>query len=247
MRIFSVVRNAMTIFSKSCRYRFKRWFRRMVESIGVELWTHPGLAGLDRKVLPYLPARNGFFIEVGAHNGYAQSNTYYLERFRNWRGILVEPVPEQFRECVRERRRSRVVQCALVPMDYASDQIRIFSGSLVSNVEGVWGQAEQQKRIEYARHAEKEVSGEWIVVPARTLTSILEECSVESIDFFSLDVEGFELEVLQGLDFSRWRPEYILIEANHREEIIHFMEAVDYKIVDEFNTCDILFKTALPR
>ena len=56
-------------------------------------WT--GLNGLqDKKVLKYLPTAPGFFIEAGANDGLKQSNTFYLESRRGWRGLLVEPIPE---------------------------------------------------------------------------------------------------------------------------------------------------------
>jgi hypothetical protein len=50
-------------------------------------------------------------------------------------------------------------------------------------------------------------------VPARTLTSILEEVRPGRIDLLSLDVEGYEVEVLRGLDLARFRPRYILVET----------------------------------
>lgn len=50
------------------------------------------LNGLDEKLAPYLNFKGGIFIEAGANNGIRQSNTYYLEAVRGWKGILVEPV-----------------------------------------------------------------------------------------------------------------------------------------------------------
>ncbi|MCJ8281793.1 MAG: FkbM family methyltransferase [Rivularia sp. ALOHA_DT_140] len=52
-----------------------------------------------------------------------------------------------------------------------------------------------------------------VKVRARTLTSILDEANVKKIDFFSLDVEGFELNALKGLDFNKYQPEFMLIEC----------------------------------
>src|SRR5260370_10835164 len=37
--------------------------------------------------------REGFFVEFGATNGIANSNTWLLEKTYNWRGILAEPNP----------------------------------------------------------------------------------------------------------------------------------------------------------
>ena len=45
-----------------------------------------------------------------------------------------------------------------------------------------------------------------------TLNDILESQNVTKIDFFSLDVEGYELEVLKGLDLKRFTPKVILVE-----------------------------------
>lgn len=50
-------------------------------------------------------------------------------------------------------------------------------------------------------------------VPVRTLADICEEHVERTIDFLSVDVEGHELEVLRGADWSRWRPRVVLVEA----------------------------------
>ena len=39
--------------------------------------------------------RGGTFIDVGAYDGVNGSNTLFLEKWRNWSGVLVEPVEEQ--------------------------------------------------------------------------------------------------------------------------------------------------------
>ena len=47
----------------------------------------------------HLTRRGGVFVEAGANDGYAQSNTYYFERMRGWSGVLIEPVPELAHHC----------------------------------------------------------------------------------------------------------------------------------------------------
>ena len=49
------------------------------------------LKNLDQKMLKYLNFNNGYFIEMGAHDGIHNSNTYYYEKNKNWTGILIEP------------------------------------------------------------------------------------------------------------------------------------------------------------
>ena len=52
---------------------------------------YPALNNLDRKMEKYLNYKNGFFIEMGANDGFTQSNTYFLEKKYNWYGLLIEP------------------------------------------------------------------------------------------------------------------------------------------------------------
>ena len=52
-----------------------------------------------------------------------------------------------------------------------------------------------------------------VEVPARTLSSILDEVAAPDVDLLSLDVEGFEAEVVKGLDLERHRPRYLLVEV----------------------------------
>jgi hypothetical protein len=49
-------------------------------------------------------------------------------------------------------------------------------------------------------HKDKDISV--IQVPSRRLDSILHEAGVKHIDFWSLDVEGSELDALQTMDWS---------------------------------------------
>jgi hypothetical protein len=49
---------------------------------------------------------------------------------------------------------------------------------------------------------------------ARTLSSLLDEvCAPLAFDLLSLDVEGNELAVLQGLDLQRYHPKWFLVES----------------------------------
>lgn len=228
--------------SRKLRKKLRKWRRHLYESLGSGRYSRPSLNGIDRRLEKYLICENGFFIEVGANDGFSQSNTYYLERVRGWRGVLVEPIPRLYKACVRERPKSRVFNCALVSADHDGSDVTMLDSGLMSVVEGA-----RKSRAADVEHVErgKELQGleRWVevAVPARTLTSVLDEAGVGEIHFFSLDVEGYELSVLKGLDLQKYRPEYMLIETNFRDEIETYLSG-QYEAVDEFSHHDILYR-----
>lgn len=153
---------------------------------------------------------------MGGLDGVMQSNTCLLEKALSWRGILIEPSPNGAELC-RRNRSSSVHQCALVDFDYTLPTIRgDFNGHPMSSVGGV----------RLGRPANVEV-------PARTLQSILDEEGQSVIDFFSLDVEGYELDVLKGIDFTRTIFKYLLIEIYIKDlnEISMFLSEKGYQLI----------------
>ena len=80
-----------------------------------------------------------------------------------------------------------------------------------------------------------------ITVPARPLSEILDQHGITKVDFFSLDVEGYELEALKGLDFTRHAPRFLLVECRERETMQNFL-AAHYEAVAELSHHDVLFR-----
>jgi hypothetical protein len=74
-------------------------------------------------------------------------------------------------------------------------------------------------------------------VPARTLESIFNENNINHIDFLSLDAEGYEYEILKGINFNRYRPKHILIEIYTQEynQILSYMIDMNYKLLENFS------------
>jgi hypothetical protein len=82
---------------------------------------------------------------------------------------------------------------------------------------------------------------------ARTLNSILIDAeSPVVIDFLSLDVEGAELEVLQGVDHSQFRFKYILVECRDFERMSTYLDAQGYQFTEQFSSQDYLFSHREP-
>lgn len=152
---------------------------------------------------------DGICIEVGAYNGEDLSNTYYFEKI-GWDCILIEAIPELAETCREKRRSSTVINCAVVDPDSPSslefeiaEDVKAMSSVSITNenlrkVKGYVGQLNIRR----------------VLVPARTLDSILEERNFQTLDFATIDVEGCEWKVLQGFTLSKWQPKVLIIERN---------------------------------
>ena len=175
---------------------------------------------LDSKLNRLINKDNGFYIELGANDGLFQSNTALLEFNRGWKGLLIEPSYDKFMECVRNRPNSICYQYACVSNDYKDNMIRgDFFGSPMASIDG-----------------KRNNSSHLVNVPAITLERILDNHSVSHIDLLSLDVEGYELSILKGLNLNKYRPLFILIEVynNEYDNIVNFLKDNNYTLHSNF-------------
>jgi FkbM family methyltransferase len=217
--------------------------RNTYELFGISKYSMPALNDLDEKLAKYLNFNNGFFIEVGGNDGYSQSNTYYLEKFLGWKGILVEGIPELYNQCKKERKKSSVYNCALVSNDFPDSYVEMHYAGLMSVVENSLKSSEkQQDHLESGLKIQKIDKAYTVKVPTSTLESILDDLpNLPPINFFSLDVEGYELDVLKGMNIIKYQPQYILIESGNLDEIQSFLSPY-YEMIDKLSYHDYLYK-----
>jgi FkbM family methyltransferase len=193
---------------------------------------------MDSRLVELLPWQGGTFVEAGAHDGFTQSNTYFLERHRGWSGVLVEAVPELAARCRRRRRRSRVVDYALVGPDFTGESVEVQFGDLMSTV----GEDGTHAAGGLAVAGRRPYSTQ---VPGRTLSSVLSDAGLTKVDLLVLDIEGRELEVLAGLDFERHSPRFLLIETLDRatqQPAVDNALAGDYDFMEALSEYDLLYR-----
>ncbi len=198
---------------------------------------------LDRKLKPYLNYNNGFYIEIGAYDGITQSNTYFYEKNKNWRGILIEPSKINFDKCKLYRsKKNFFYNCACVSFKFKKSFLKLdylglktFSSIFLN----------KKNRKEYARNPETYLGEKKYSYYAKVTTMndlLLKSNSPKIIDFFSLDTEGAEFEVLNGIDFNNFKFRYLLVESNDFIKLKKFMIIRNYKYIKKFNDNDYLFK-----
>lgn len=204
-----------------------------------------GLNNLDIMVKPYIEhIKNGFYVEAGANNGIWQSNTKILEE-GGWTGLLVEPNKVLCEQCRHNRPNSIVENFALVSEAYSEPEIegwfdqQDYNHSLMGRIA-----ADNEYRNDNDR------VGNIIKVPVTTFNRLFKKHGITKIDFMSLDAEGYEIQILSGLDFSKFAPAFLLLETGGDDSKAYndrsmFVEERSYKKVVRLSDNDVLYKYEL--
>jgi FkbM family methyltransferase len=152
----------------------------------------------------------GFFVDVGANDGIFVSNTYALYK-QGWQGICFEPNPDAFSRLKQNRPQDTCLQMAI--------------GSEAGTCNITWNEGiTEGSRIQAGKSLPRSCE-----VEVKTLNIVFEEMSIpKTFELLSVDVEGFETDVLRGLDLSKYSPRIIIIE--HNSEGVVSCEAFDLLI-----------------
>ena len=132
---------------------------------------------------------------------------------------------------------------ACVGPSYKDEKVALAYSNLMTSTLGVT--SEIPNPVDHAVSGESFWGGKTFVFEtnALTLNSILIEAkSPKTIDLLSIDVEGVELEILKGVDHSRFRFKYICVESRQFEVISHYMLTQNYIYVESLSPHDFLFQ-----
>lgn len=151
--------------------------------------------------------KNGYFIDIGAHHPKRFSNTYKFYK-KGWRGINIDPTPGSMKWFNKLRPLDTNIEIGISDKPGEID-FYMFKEPALNSFD---------KEVSLSRYDRNGVRLEIIEtksVEVRTLNSIMESylpSSVSEIDFLTIDVEGFDFNVINSLNLEKYKPYIIAIE-----------------------------------
>lgn len=144
------------------------------------------------------------FVDVGCNVPVTHSNSLFFERFLGFRTIAIDAMEELRAPWQAERPDATFVSCA-VGEQTGSTNFEVVEGAGVESMfSAIVGAS--TKVTELPRRSR--------TVPVRRLTDVLSELSIDRVGVLGLDVEGYELPALKGLDFSKVHVHCLVVENN---------------------------------
>jgi FkbM family methyltransferase len=172
--------------------------------------------------------KTGVFVDIGCWHPVKSSNTYYFS-LRNWKGICIDPNPELKDLYANYRNNDIFINCGVGVETTDKLQYYMLNESSMNTFDKLF--LESRDLIQKVT-AIKEI-------PIIKLSDILERNLSENeiIDFFDIDVEGYDLDVLKSNDWKKFRPKIVLVETNLcirddlKSEISTYLESVNYELI----------------
>jgi FkbM family methyltransferase len=145
-----------------------------------------------------------FYFDIGTNHPVRFNNTYMFYR-NGGRGVCVEPQP-QLCEAIRKRRpRDVCLNAGAGARSSAPLTFYTFENPYLSTF------SQAQAELLQSRGTSRLVST--TQVPILDVNEILARCPKGTPSFVSLDCEGMDLAILQGIDFERFRPTVFCVET----------------------------------
>lgn len=152
------------------------------------------------------------FLEFGASDGINLSNSYMLENSLGWTGVLAEPSPQWHEQLNNNRPNTKIItdciwKCSGDKLDFFVSDFGVLS-TLVdfkhNDLSSMPGNT--QERIK---------NGKVVKVETISINDVMEKnFNGDAPSYLSIDTEGSEYEIIQSLDFEKYRPVVFTIEHN---------------------------------
>jgi hypothetical protein len=182
----------------------------------------------------------GVYVDVGAHHAFRFSNTYLFYK-KGWHGVNVDAAPGSMISFHKNRKRDINIEIGISSFPKNANFFVFKEPALNTFDENL---AQQRMNMGYELHHKIQVRSE-------RLSKVLDGCRMK-IDlgnsFFSIDVEGRDLDVLESNDWKKYRPSFIIIEIiakNFNDVLSHsaskFLSGNGYEIYAKLGA-SVVFK-----
>jgi FkbM family methyltransferase len=177
--------------------------------------------------------KNGFFVDVGAHDGVSINNTLHFEKYNNWKGINIEPIKKVYDKLVNNRPNNINLNLAVCNNDGETEFIcntgytEMISGIKDNFDSRHWQRLQNENKIMGS-------TTEIIKVNTKKLETICDEYNISHINYLSIDVEGAEFEVIQSINFDKVFIDVIGFENNYDDNsipIIKYLEDNNFVMI----------------
>ena len=198
----------------------------------------------SRRVLEnnFLRDDNFNFIQVGANDGVSFDFLYDFVTVRNSRGVVIEPVLEYFNELVNNYQNyPNIIKInkAVHPSEKEILINRINPNAFEKYPDWVKGIAS----LDFEHHKKTGINSDDIIkeiVKADSLMNIINEKFKQSeLDYFQVDTEGFDYEVIKMIDFKKIQPsiikyEFVNLNAENQNSLLYLLKNKGYFTFNEF-------------
>jgi FkbM family methyltransferase len=153
--------------------------------------------------------KNGIYLDVGAYHPLDGNNTYLLYTKKNWHGINIDVNPLSIELFQKARKFDVNINTAV---SNKKGFVTLYFRKKINMLNTL---SKKIARIHF-RNGFKEKN-----IKSNTLNNILDQTRYRNkkIDFFNLDVEGHELDILESLNFKKYQPTLICVEIHNHEEM----------------------------
>lgn len=184
---------------------------------------------------------NGFFVDVGAHDGITINNTLYFQKKNNWKGINIEPVKEIYNKLVLNRPVDINLNMAISENDgvapfYQNTGYTEMLSGLIDNYDPRHFQRLMNENLFY--HSQTDV----IQVKTARLETIFDQYNVKHVNYLSIDVEGAEFSVIKSINFNKVFIDVIGFESNYGDTSAIIVDYLNDKgFIRQNHTCVDIF------
>lgn len=186
--------------------------------------------------------KNGFFVDVGAHDGLSINNTLYFEKNNNWTGINIEPINDVYNKLIINRPNCINLECAITNNEGEEKFMRVSGYSEM--ISGLVNDYDYRHMIRLNDEI-NENGGNIDIVDVKTykLETIFDKYNIKTVNFLSIDVEGAEFNVIKSINFDKVFIDIIIFENNYKDtsvEIVKYLKQKGYYMLCSENETDII-------